>query len=305
MMECLMFKLVFSIFALATFVSFSPVHAQGNALQLNSVTQRANLAAGMTNGQGEEIVGRASGFSAVLTLDDANLQTLIRQGRVEIGIPQQLVNSVESVIVKRPVHFKNKKATDFADAELAGQKLVVNVDNSVIERIDYQPVELKVYETGFSSVVLNYVGDSSTSNASDPGDPKTDSPLMTIKLKSGNGITGRIVGMKQLKIDSELGMIEVAFDRTNQIKVKRNGELNIEMVNGDLISGKVDGNKIELINRWSTESIKLSDVAALIIRRPKKQTGQNTEQMRARVISPAGISARQEPQKWIFSDRGF
>ena len=299
MMECLKFKLFWHSLLLAIFMFAGPVQAQ------NYGSQRANLAEGMTNSQGEEIVGRRSGFSAVLTLDDSKLQTLIRQGRVEIAIPNQLVNSVDSVILKRPVFFKDDKAADFADAELSGQRLVVNVDHSVIEQIDYQPVELKVYESGFRSVVLNYTGNSSNRELKKLGDPKTDSPLLKVKLKSGNGITGRIAGMKQLKINSTLGNIEVAFDRTTRIQVKPNGELGIEMVNGDLISGKVKGSTIELINRWSTETIELANVDELIISRPKKQAGQNAEQLRANTFAPVGISAGQQTLPQIYNARGF
>lgn len=267
--------------------------------------QNASLAPGMTNAQGEEIVGQANGFSAVLTLDDSNLSTLIQQGRVEIAIPGQLINSVESVVLKRPVHFKDDRATDFADAALSGQKLVVRVDRSVIERIDYQPVELKVYETGFRSVILHFSGEMSEGKLKAIGDPRTDSPLLTLKLKSGNGITGRISGMKQLKIDSSLGKIDVAFDRVSRVRVRPNGELGIEMRNGDLISGRVDGDKIELINRWSTETIELAKVSELIIKQPGKQAGQYAEQLRASAFPPSGISAGQSIPSRVYNATGF
>lgn len=267
--------------------------------------QHTNLAPGMIDARGEEVVGQASGFSAVLTLDDSSLQRLIRKGRVEVAIPLQLVNSVESVILKRPVHFKDDSATEFADAQLSGRSLVVGVDHSVIERIDYQPVELKVYETGFRSVVLNYTGDHSNRELKKLGDPQTDSPLLTVKLKSGNGITGRILGMKQMKIDSTLGKIEVAFDRARRIKVKPNGDLGIELLNGDLISGSVAGDSIELINRWSTETIKLTDVEELVVRRPKKQAGQTAGQLRANMHSPSENSFGRPRPRSFNNAKGF
>ena len=108
------------------------------------------LVPGMLNERGEEVVKRGTGFSAVLTLQDDSLRTLIQTGRVEIEIPTQLINNVDSVIIKRPFYFKEKRASDFADTELAGQKLFLNIDDAVVERIDYQPVELKVYESNFT-----------------------------------------------------------------------------------------------------------------------------------------------------------
>lgn len=239
----------------------------------------SRLAPGMLNERGEEVVKRGTGFSAVLTLQDNSLETLIQTGRVEIEIPTQLINNVDSVIIKRPFYFKEKRASDFADTELAGQRLFLNIDDAVVERIDYQPVELKVYESDFTSVVLRYIGKSrSLRNSKEPGDAVTDSPMMTVKLKSGKGIRGRIRGMKTLKIDSTLGSIDVPFARSKNISVRKDGELKIEMLNGDLISGSIDGGKINLINRWGTETIEMSDISTLTVR----QTGEQKTQKRNR-----------------------
>ena len=90
------------------------------------------LVPGMLNERGEEVVSRASGFSAVLTLQDDNLATLIDTGRVEIEIPTQLINNVESVIIKRPLYFKEKRATGYGDTALNGRKLQVKIGNSAV-----------------------------------------------------------------------------------------------------------------------------------------------------------------------------
>lgn len=250
------------------------------------------LVPGMLNERGEEVVQRGTGFSAVLTLQDDSLRTLIQTGRVEIEIPTQLINNVDSVIIKRPFYFKEKRASDFADTELAGQKLFLNIDDAVVERIDYQPVELKVYESNFTSVILNYVGKSrSLRNSKEPGDAATDSPMMTVELRSGKGIRGRIQGMKTLKIDSSIGIIDVPFARSKSISVRKDGELKVEMLNGDLISGSIDGGKIKLLNRWGTETIKMSDISTLTVRRTGEQTTQNREPVvnPGRVLNPTQI----------------
>lgn len=233
------------------------------------------LVPGMLNERGEEVVSRASGFSAVLTLQDDNLATLIDTGRVEIEIPTQLINNVESVIIKRPLYFKEKRATGYGDTALNGRKLQVKIGNSVIERIDYQPVELKIYESNFTSVVLRYVGYApSIGNGKVPGDPATDSPLLTVNLNSGKGIRGRIRGMKSLNIDSTLGKINVPFSRAAKIDVRKSGELIVEMSNGDRISGSVDGGEIQLLNRWGTETIQMSEISSLTVEQPTRNIQQ-------------------------------
>ncbi len=269
MMECQLFnRFLVTMMVAAVAICF---HGSSSA-QENLIPGATNLVPGMTNTQGEEIVSRASGFSAVVTLDDNKLDALLRDGRVEVNIPVQLANSIDSVIIKRPIHFKEKNAVEFAVAEFAGRRLSVQVDDEVIQRIDYQPVELKVYEDGISSVVLRYVGISpKRKRLQDIGDPETDSPILTVKLKSGKGLAGRIRGMQSLEIESVLGQINVSFAKTEKILVGKKGELNIEMTNGDLISGTIKGGKIEMLNRWETETIDLASVEALIVERPKKK----------------------------------
>lgn len=291
-MECRKFKFAFAA------MLFVCLCATASAQVSEFTGNNFGIVPGMVNDRGEEIVGTKSGFAAVVTLDDRNLKTLIERGRVEVAIPRQLVNSVDSVIVKRPVYFKETKAKDFANAQLSGRKLVVDVDRSVLERIDYQPVELKVYESGFTSVVLNYDARSrSTSKAGPVGDPATDSPMILVKLKSGNGIAGRIRNMKKLDIDSSIGNISVEFARTNKIMVRDGGELGIEMINGDLISGTVDDGEIVLINRWSDETIKLSEVSALIVQQESRlanRTGKNMTKFNI----PNRVNQKQTPMVW-------
>ncbi len=276
-MDCQLFNR-FSIAVLA--MAAVALHFDNAALgqETASALRGSSLSLGMIYAQGEEVVDRASRFSAVITLDDDKLDSLLRKGRIEVIIPSQLINNIDSVIIKRPIYFKEVAATGFADAELAGKSLEVAIDDSIIERIDYQPVELKVYEIGFSSVVLKYIGISGQRHDSRAiGDPKTDSPILTVKFKSGKVIAGRISGMLSLDIDSILGPISVSFAKTTKILVGQEGELNIEMMNGDLISGTIEGDKIELLNRWKNETIDLTNVAALIVQRPKSKAARQMQ----------------------------
>lgn len=223
------------------------------------------LSPGMTNSQGEEIVTAPAGFNALLNLDDRNLQTLVKQGSVSISIPQHLIGRVEAIVLRRPVVFKENKSIAFADAQLAGQQLIVDVDNSILGRIGYQPVQLNVYEPQFSSVVLKYVAGNAEDSEKNLGDAEQDSPLLKLTLKSGNGITGKIRGIQQLDLDSTLGKIAVKLSRVSKIQFRDRGLLNVQMTSGDLISGKLDEGKFVLISRWGTETIPLKDISEMTL----------------------------------------
>ena len=246
-----------SILAMVTLFVFTttPAFAQRSS---------SGLSQGMTNDAGEEIVSRIRGFAAVVTLDDSGLNSLLEKGSLEIPIPHQLVNSIDSVLIKRPIYFKDRLVAEFANATLVRKQLVVDIDDKILERIDYQPIDLKVYETGFDRIVLRYVGLSKgRSNAKSVGDPQTDSPVLLVKLKSGKGIRGRIKGLKSFMLDSAFGAIEVAIDATRKIEAGQDNSLTVVMQNGDRITGKVDFEKIELLTLWENETIALTGIESI------------------------------------------
>jgi len=289
-----MFKISCTLIMLHCACAIGLAQSQAFAVQTGH-----SIAPGMENSRGEEVVGAPSGFSAVITLDDQKLQTLLQQGTAQIAIPPRLVNSVESVIIQRPIYFKDAKAKVFAEAQLDGRRLIVNVDQAVIERIDYQPVELKVYEAGFSSVILRYNPNSKPlTQARSKGDPETDSPLLSVRLRSGKGISGSIRGMKKLTIESAtLGAISIELAGTNKISVRQNGELSVELANGDLISGKFDGEQINLINQWGEETIDLSDVSSLIIGNATSSNSLSTK-LSEDVTYRTEVNLKYHPHRW-------
>ena len=249
------------------------VCASGMAQHLESSGRLTNhrLKVGMVNSLGEEIIEAPAGFSAILALDDHSMRTLLKQGRAEISIPQQLIGSVEAVVLRRPVVFKDNKAKAFANARLEGQRLVIDVDQAILGRISYQPVQLNLYETGFSSVVLNYVPQKKTTSTKTLGDADTDSPVLTLKLKSGNAVSGRIQDTQKLNLDSTMGNISVELSQISKIQFRNDNVSNIEMENGDRITGKLTETEFVLINRWDTETILLKDISAVIIRDNNKR----------------------------------
>lgn len=249
--------------------------------------QQSDPDPGKLNDQGEEVIGKARGFSAIVTLDDESLDKLVGDGRIEVPVPPQLANSLNSVIIKRPLHFKDEKAYGFADAQLTAKRLFINVDDAILERIDYQPVELRTYEAGVSSIVLNFVGLLPDHGADDSGDAETDSPMLTVKLKSGKGLTGRIRGMKTLMLNSVFGEISIDYAKTRSIITNDAGGLKVEMLNGDLVTGKISVDQIEVVNRWGLETIPISDVDSLAIKRARKKV-----RTRQRETGKAGVSRK-------------
>ena len=100
--------------------------------------------------------------SAVIVLQDADVASLKQTGYMKMAIPEHLVNRVDSVTLKRPVRFKDEAAVLYNDVDRRSGLVSVRVDDATMEQIDYQPVELRIFESGFSSIVVQYRPGNST-----------------------------------------------------------------------------------------------------------------------------------------------
>jgi len=94
--------------------------------------------------------------SAVIELQDADVASLKQTGYIKMSIPQKLINRVDSVTLKRPDRFKDEAAILYNDVDRRSGMVSVRVDDGTMEQIDYQPVELRIFESGFSSIVVQY-----------------------------------------------------------------------------------------------------------------------------------------------------
>ena len=198
--------------------------------------------------------------SAIVELTDGELQSLLQTGIFKMEIPPAYVNKVNSLILKRPVRFKDKVAVLFNDVEKRSNTVAISVDDSTIEQISYQPVELKIYESGYSNILVRY----------QPGNgrkkekiSKSDSVALKVLLSSGKSLTGSLAGLKELEVKSGIGKVKVAFDKVSEISFPSPGNISVLMLNGDSISGDAKLEYVTVISKFGRELIKTKDIASI------------------------------------------
>ncbi len=198
--------------------------------------------------------------SAVIELQDADVASLKQTGFIKMAIPPGMRDRVASVILKRPVRFKDDSAVLFNDVDRRSGMVSIKIDDSTMEQIDYQPVELKIYESGFSSIVVQYQPGNSrpTRKAS-----KNDSAVFVTSLTNTKSLTGRIADMKEFSIKSGLGVIDVDLDEVSQITFEDDSRANVMLENGDKLSGKISFKDITINSRWGLEDLKVADIVSI------------------------------------------
>ena len=213
---------------------------------------------------GQQQIEEDAWFSAVVVLDDQRVQTLRSVGSLQVSIPPHLVNHIDAVVLRRPVFFKDEPATQFADFERLGPVITTGVDETLLNQLDYQSVELRVFESGFNSIVLRYAGGNAQDLNKLPLQNESDSPVFKVLLESGKGIIGRIKGIKTMDVNSVLGEVEIDLDRVTLIEVGKAG-MTFTMRNGDKVTGDSELKEVELLTRWGNEVLDIYDIKSLAI----------------------------------------
>ena len=198
--------------------------------------------------------------SAVIELQDADVASLKQTGYIKMAVPQELINRVDSVTLKRPVRFKDEAAILYNDVDRRSGMVAVSVDDSTMEQIDYQPVELKIFESGFSSIIVHYRPGNSTPRKKAS---KDDSAVFVTSLANTKSLTGRLADMKEFSIKSELGEIDVLLDEVSQVTFEDDDRATVQMENGDQVSGKINFRNVTIKSRWGLEDLKVSDIVSI------------------------------------------
>lgn len=204
--------------------------------------------------------------SAVVELTDGELQSLLNTGSFKMSIPQNLKNKVNSLILKRPDRFKDDVAVLFNDVDKRYDTVAISIDDSTIDQIAYQPVELKIYESGYTHIMVRYRPGNGM-KAKKPS--KTDSVELKIQLNNGKTLIGRLSYMTQFPLKSGLGKVKVKLDEVSQITFNQDGDLTVAMLNGDTLRGESNFSSVIVNSRWGQERIKTEDIASMMPARSK------------------------------------
>ena len=198
--------------------------------------------------------------SAVVELTDGELQSLLLTGAFKMSIPASMKNKINSVILKRPDRFKDDVAVLFNDVDKRFDTIAISVDDSTIEQIAYQPVELKVYESGYTNIMVRY-RPGNRQNIKKPS--KTDSVELKIRLNNGKSLVGRLSYMTQFPLESGLGKVKVKLEEISQITFNEDKDLKVEMLNGDTLMGKSNFSSVIVNTHWGQERMKTEDIASI------------------------------------------
>ena len=215
-------------------------------------------------------------MTLTVDMDDNKLAVLRKTGLLRVAIPARFQGRVDAVRLRRPVSFKSENFELTNAVDKLNNTITVNVDDALLDQLDFQPIKAKVYYSGFSSVALVYTKPK-------PGDPLglterenkptlADSTRFFARVDDQRGVYGWMTGLAKLKLKSDFG--DVLIDTTDIAGIKFNangsGSVSVRLNSGASVSGYVDFDEITMKCSWGTQKLALSELDSVVANRNYK-----------------------------------
>jgi len=243
------------------------------AILLPLVFLTASFGQSSTNSTPNETQANQAGqtlSTVTIEMDENKIDLLRRTGFLRLAIPPAYRGKVDGVRLKREVSFKSDDFQLVNVVDKLNDTITVTVNDTALERLDFQPVIAKVYYPAFSSVVLVY-------DRRQPGGPiglterenkptAADSSRFFARVGDKRGLFGWMTGLAKIKLTSDFG--EVFLNSTDIAGIKFNanksGSVSIRLNSGASISGYVDFDEINMKCSWGTQKLALAELDSIV-----------------------------------------
>jgi len=216
------------LFLAATFLMLSPAHT--NAAQQSEGSSKKDVA--------EKVEGPGR-VRLVTSLKGADALKFQLGERLQTKIPGRNKDSVGAVLLKREDSLSDQPATVEAKTLFQQGKLYLEFEARMIERLLYQPLEIKIDQKGLNRIVYIPVANSKTNSKTKDSTTDSFSPNWYVRLDSATPLAALVGEDAKLKIESEIGTVDVTLDTVAAIRFSKDANVPSTFVfkNGDKITG--------------------------------------------------------------------
>lgn len=236
-------------------------------LLLVGVTVNPPAVSAFQSGQSSLEGGTEDKFVMVVKLTDQQIQQMKVAGAIQTRVPRPLVGKVAAIKLVHASPFLRESISIEPTTTRRQTVLETTVDESVIDRLAYQPVEFKVYDSGFNTLLIRYIPVVAMLN-----EPKNglnigfdDSPLMMIRLSGDRSILGYLDGLKTISVNGEVGKVSLATDKIAGMKfhIGDKDQAFVVLNSGDELTVNVDLEKVTILSRWGKTEVPVEDLDSI------------------------------------------
>ena len=199
----------------------------------------------------------------ILELSSSQILRLKQSGNLRTTLPSKVLNRVHSVRLKRQTSFLEKTQTVQAKTDKLNRTVSIEVDDAIIDRLDFQPVEIKIYESNFESIVIAYKPPKrKTQTTASASSPNT---TMFFRINDKRGVMGDFSDTDSLQFTAGFGDVKIPLKQISGIRfnAKSEQEVFVTLKNGDAFSATIQWSKIEVKTRWGTKELAVSQLESI------------------------------------------
>ena len=211
-----------------------------------------------------------------LDLTDEDLRNLEHVGRLQMRIPEYFKNRVAAIQLRYVDTYLEKKIR--VDGEPTTNKDIVHltVDDILLERIRFQPVEYRVFEKNFSRVQINHEESEDPVFVANANEGFTDQEF-GIRIADRLRLTARISLESKLNFASDLGNIQIGWNDIDEMTFAADEALKatVNLKTGDILTGFIDLSELTIKTKWGHATIPVDDIRTILPNRQAslKDTG--------------------------------
>lgn len=176
-------------------------------------------------------------------------------------------DSVGSLIVKRQNSFKDEPLAVKPKITVDGTLARVEVARSLFRRLDYQPLRIRVYQTGINRIeLLPTTGPEGTSEFEPTPTVQNILPEFFVRLKSSGGVPVEMSTEDGFRVTNDVFDHEIPFTLIKAINFDTQDQRKVTVLlkNGDNVSGEHHWPVIvELKTKWGSEEISLDEITSV------------------------------------------
>ena len=197
----------------------------------------------------------------VTSLSNADARKFQFGERLQTKVPEANKNSVGALLLKREDGLTNKPVTVAAKTLYQKGRLYVEVEASAIERMAYQPLEIKIDQKGVNRIVYVAVANRNDKAEQKSRETEPTKPFESncfLRLDPAMELEARISESEEIEIKSEIGEVRVTLSAIEAILFsKQSGVLSTFVFkNGDKISGQAKlESKIGIETKWGKANL--------------------------------------------------
>ena len=200
------------------------------------------------------------------TVTNAMVSSFVQGRAISVRIPAGQ-NAIGSLVVKLPASFKNDPVGVKPTVNVRDSVAYVEVPRTLFERLEYQPLRLRVYETGISSIQLLPVDGPERISPNAPRLNKLKiEPDFFVRLKSKTGFSIATSEEVGFRINNDVIDHEIPFAAIRGIYFDASDPKKSTVVlnNGDNLTGNNSWPEMmEFETRWGKEKISLDQIESL------------------------------------------